>query len=295
MKKLKLRALGKRLPLCLLAIVFVAGAWARPGLPVDEKITPEHLIAKHLDSIGTAESRAAVTSRIATGSVVMTLRLGGSGQSQGKAVLASTGTRNLIGMGFATLQYSNETMAFDGKNVTVGQLGPGTRTPLGRFMLSFDIILKEGLLGGVLSSAWPLQDSRANDSRLKYAGTKKIDDRKVYVLNYAPRNTSLMNIGLFFDAESFRHVRTEYEKVVNAAMVTQNEASARQQETRYKLVEEFSDFKKEGALVLPHSYKLQLSINSQSGLLLQDWLLNLTHFTFNEQLDDKQFDATKQP
>jgi hypothetical protein len=76
-------------------------------------------------------------------------------------------------------------------------------------------------------------------------------------------------------------------------MVTQNEVAASQQETRYKMIEEFSDFKTEDALSLPHTYRLQLSISSQRGSLLQEWVLTLTQFAFNDVLDDKQFNVAK--
>ena len=265
------------------------------AIPLNDNITTETLIAKHLESIGSADARAAVRSRVTTGNVVSTVRLGGAGQLAGRAVLASTGNKSLIGMTFNDTKYSNENMAFDGKTVTVGQFTPGARSPLGQFLLSFDLVFKQGLLGGTLSSAWPLLDLRATNPKLKYAGVKKINNQPVCVLNYYPRDSSFLGITLFFDSETFQHVRSEYEKVVNAGMVTQNEASASQQETRYKMIEEFADFKKEGGLSLPHSYKIQFSVSNQRGSLLQDWAFTLTQFGFNEVLDDKQFNVAKKP
>lgn len=263
------------------------------AVPLNDDITIETLIARHLDAIGSAEVRAAVKSRIITGTVVSTVRLGGSGQLGGGAVLASTGNKSLIGMTFKDTKYSNENMAFDGKRVTVGQFAPGAHSPLGQFLLSFDMVFKQGLFGGSLSSAWPLLDLRVTNPKLKYAGAKKINDRQLRVLNYYPRDSSFLTITLFFDSETFHHVRTEYEKVVNAGMVSQNEVAARQQETRYKLIEEFADFRKEQELTLPHTYKVQLSISSQRGSLLQDWAFTLTKFAFNDVLDDKQFNVAK--
>jgi hypothetical protein len=134
---------------------------------------------------------------------------------------------------------------------------------------------------------------RVTNPRLKYAGTKKINNQQVCVLNYYPRDTSFLGITLYFDRETFQHVRTEYEKVVNAGMVTQNEVAASQQETRYKMIEEFSDFKTEAALSLPHTYRLQLSISSQRGSLLQEWAVTLTQVAFNDVLDDTQFNVAK--
>lgn len=275
------------------ALILLTCASVNTALPFNDNITTETLIARHLDSIGSAEARAAVRSRVTTGTVVSTIRLGGAGQLVGRAVMASTGNKSLIGMTFNDIKYSNENMAFDGKTVTVGQFTPGTRTPLGNFLLSFDMVFKQGLIGGTLSSAWPLLDLRVTNPKLKYIGIKKINNQQLCVINYYPHDSSFLGITLFFDAETFQHVRTEYEKVVNAEMVARNEMSASQQETRYKMIEEFSDFKKEDGLALPHTYKLQLSISSQRGSWLQDWAFNLTQFAFNNVLDDKQFNAAR--
>ena len=49
--------------------------------------------------------------------------------------------------------------------------------------------------------------------------------------------------------------------------------------------EEFSDFKVEGGLNLPHTYKFELSIQSEVRPALVDWTFTLNDFTFNEPLE----------
>src|SRR3954471_17635254 len=58
-----------------------------------DKMKPEEVVTKHLESIGTAESRAKIKNHIILGTAVGTFRVGGSGTSQGGAVMASQGTR----------------------------------------------------------------------------------------------------------------------------------------------------------------------------------------------------------
>jgi hypothetical protein len=262
------------------------------GSSFAQKLTAEDVVAKHLESLGSAEARAAVKSRVMQGSVLATVRIGGGGQLKGGAVMASQGRMSLIGIIFGTQDYGNEKMAFDGNRLTLGELRPGTRTRFGGFLLTHDIMFKEGLIGGSLSSAWPLLDLASRNPKLRYAGTKKLDGKQTYVIEYEPKNGGNLDIRLFFNAETFQHVRTEYTQEFAAPTVTRPELAASQQSTRLKFTEDFSDYKKEGVLILPHTYKMQLTFESEQNPLLQDWVLSLSQFLFNKELDVKQFDAT---
>lgn len=275
---------------CAVLLILIGARTATANAAAAEKITAEEVIAKHLESIGSAEARAAVRSRIIQGSVVATVRIGGSGQSKGGAVMASQGTMSLLGMIFGPQEYSNEKAGFDGRKLTLGELRPGIRTNLGGFFLTHDMIFKEGLLGGTLSSAWPLLDLPARNAKLKYEGTKKIIERLAYVLKYVAHSGGNLEIRLYFDTETFEHVRTEYQQDFPPPPVSRPQDAAQQKETHLKLTEEFSDFNSEGGVILPHTYKLQLSFDRSNNPLLQDWLLTLTQFLFNRPIDQKQFD-----
>lgn len=254
-----------------------------------QKLTAEDLVAKHLNSIGTPEARTATKSLVAQGSVIATIRIGGSGQSKGGAVMASQGGMSLLGLIFGTQEYSNEKVAFDGKNLQTGEWKPGIRTKLGGFLMTHDVMFREGLMGGTLSSSWPLLDLSKLKAKLKYTGTKKLDGRQTHVLTYEPARGGNVDIRLFFDAETFQHVRTEYQQDISAPAVTRPEDAARQQDTHLKLTEDFSDFRKEGALTLPHTYKIQLTFDTPKNALLQDWVLTLNQFLLNKELDKSQF------
>jgi len=257
-----------------------------------QKLTAEEVIAKHLESLGSAEARASVKSRVMQGTVLATVRIGGAGELKGGAVMASQGPMSLIGLIFGTQDYGNEKMAFDGNKLTLGELRPGTRTRLGGFFLTHDIIFKEGLIGGTLSTAWPLLDLPAHNPKLRYSGTKKINGRQTHVLEYEPRSGGNLDIKLFFDADTFQHVRTEYLQEFHAPTVSRPEIAAGQQGTRLKFTEDFSDYRQESGLTLPHTYKMQLTFESERNPLLQDWVVSLNQFLFNKQLDVKQFAAT---
>jgi hypothetical protein len=72
-----------------------------------------------------------------------------------------------------------------------------------------------------------------------------------------------------------------------------NEPSITQQQgdSVTRLVEEFTDFKEEGGLMLPHQYKITLSIESLSQRVLQDFVFKLAQFSFDQKIDASQFDV----
>lgn len=283
-----------KLAVSLLTIMALVAAFStasrRAGAA--DKIKAEEVVAKHLDSIGTPAARAAVKSRIIQGTTLATFRVGGSGTATASSVMASTGDRNLVSIVFNNPDYPFERMGYDGKRVTVGELKPGVRSRLGKFFQQYEMPLKEGLLGGVLSSAWPLYDMTGRSAKLKYAGTKEIDNRKVHVLEYDAKNDGGLKTRLYFDAETFRHVRTEYERRMIQQMPDQPSVTQQQGDAITRLTEDFSDFKEENGLMLPHTYKLALSIESNNSRIVQDWVFTLTTFNFNQTIADSEFDVS---
>lgn len=254
-----------------------------------DRLKPEELIAKHLQSIGTATARSSVATRIIAGTSQVIFRTPPPGQATGRAVMASEGNKSLIGMSFKSPVYPREELGFNGNSFIAAYVTPGIRSSLGGFLMTHDLIFKQGLMGGTLSSAWPLLDLNARGPQLEYAGTRKVGNRTLHELKYLPRGGSDLQIKLFFDQETFTHVRTEYERVIAAPTGDRAYANVQEREVRYKMVEEFSDFKKEGELTLPHTYKINLAVDSQNGTFLADWMITLTQFSFNQKIDPHSF------
>jgi hypothetical protein len=264
----------------------------------DNKLTPAEVVAKHLESIGSAEARARVHGVMIKGTCVITIRQGGNGQVGGQAIMASQGSLNLINMTFDSAAYPGDSLKFDGKKFTASQFRPGARTPLAQFFVDYDILFKEGLVGGALSSSWPLLDLQQKNPKLEYAGLKKIGGRQLHALKYTPRKGSDLKITLFFDAETFQHVRTEYEQTIFVTVQQRIQggggsapttSGARASNARINAYEEFSDFKPEGGLNLPHTYKFELAIQSETRPALVDWVFSLASFRFNEPMEAKEF------
>jgi len=257
--------------------------------PVADKVKPEELVAKHIEAIGTAEARNSSRSRIVAGTSIMNLKTGGRGNSTGAALLASQKEKVLLKAEFSSAGYPFEKIGFDGRKLHAKQYSPGVRSPLAEFFMSHETLFSEGLLGGTLSSAWPLLDLAARGPKLQYGGTDKIDGREVHKLKYMPREGSELKITIFLDAENFQHLRTEYERVIAAPMGGTPGASASMRETRYKLVEDFRDFRKEGGLTLPHTYTIQYSVSKLNNPIALDWTFTFSRFTFDYPIEEKQF------
>jgi hypothetical protein len=256
-----------------------------------DKMKPEEVVAKHLESIGAVETRASITKRIIAGEVKFkSLRSGGI-TSQGRAVLASDGLKHLLGMQFDNSDYPFDRFGFDGKNVTVAYIRPGIRSSLGGFFKTYDNILKLGLLGGTLSSSWPLADLSARDIKLDGSGTKKVEGKECYVVELRPKGGSDLTIKLYFDAQTFQHVRTGYERVISARMGNTPEQSARMRETRHTMYEDFSDYRKESGLMLPHAYRIYLAVDGNNGTNEHEWVFTLSRFSFNQKIDPASFNV----
>ncbi len=276
----------------LIAIAIISSL----SVEADNKMAPADVVAKHVESIGAAEARAGVKVAVIRGTVDLTVKAGGEGQSAGTVLLASQGNQNVVNMIFASGEPAIA-FAFDGNKTSVTQFRPGLHTPLEAFFAEHQEIVREGLVGSVLSASWPLLNVQQQNPKLEYAGVKKIEGRELHAMKYQPRKGSELKITLFFEKDTFRHVRTEYEQEVYASEQRRiagggglpPATGARQGTQHLKAVEEFSDFKPEGGLNLPHTYKFELEVQSTRRPILVSWLFNLNEFTFNGRVDASVF------
>jgi hypothetical protein len=273
--------------LSLVATIFCSFSFTAAD---DKKITPEELIARHIESIGSKEAIAAVKTRAVAGSVKTLNRLGKAGEIIGKGVFLSESPKLIYSMGFPSSQYPSEQMTFDGTTSATGFLPEGKRSNLSLFLSQQTLPLTEGLLGGTLSTAWSLLRLDQLKPRFEYKGVKKVNDRPLHVLNYRQRSGSPdLKVTLYFDATTFRHVKSEYKFTIPARIGVGNENSNMIQESYYLLTEEFDDFRAVDGLTLPYTHKMQLSVSASTGSLLMDWLLKVDAISHKEVFDDKSF------
>lgn len=255
----------------------------------DHKIEIPVLLSRHLESIGSATAREAVKSRFAAGTVKFIGRIGTTSNLEGTIGFVSLRPKTRYSVKFPTTDYPGEQLAFDGKKVDVGFLPAGRRSALSLFIQQQDLPLKDGLLGGVLSTAWPLMKDPV-PARLEYKGTRKIEGRLLHVVGYRQQKGSPdLKVTLFFDTETFRHIRTEYEFRIQPRLGIGPNQSNVFQESIYLLSEDFDDFRKVDGLMLPHKYKIQLSVQASASAVLMDWNFSLGQIAHNQPVEDNVF------
>ena len=178
-------------------------------------------------------------------------------------------------------------------------------------------MLREGLLGGVLTTAWPLLNLDDRKAKLTVEGLKKVDGEEVYDVRYRPHKSTDLEIHLYFDPRSHRHVETAYSYSVSQGLTSmdpsmQNSGSpfpgsdtipvggtgspetaqARQQQNRFRLVEKFSDFKTVDGVTLPTHYNIQFSQELQNGrTTLSEWDVKSLEVSNNAPVDARNFEV----
>jgi hypothetical protein len=290
-KNLNLSLEVKNMKIFKLSAFFVLFASLLSTTVFSQKMKAEDVLAKHLDSIGTAEARSTNTSRVVVGDANVKFLSQKNQPAQGRIVLASVGEKMFWGLNLNAADYPAEKFSYDGNRAKAGFVRAGTRSILGNFIISNNVILQESLLGGTLSTSWALLNIGNKKAKLSFNGTKKIDGKEVYVLGYSNKGGSDIDITLYFDKETFRHIRTEYKRTSSAGIGLSPEQSSGYSETRLKVIEDFSNFKTEKGLTLPHTYNLLYSISGQKGTTEIEWSFNLNEFAFNQNLADSTFDA----
>jgi hypothetical protein len=275
----------------LISLLALFVVFSAAGQAPAQKLSAEDVIARHLEAIGTAEARNNVKNQVAAGIVQFTVLREKTG-GEGKIVLASENNKLLYGMTFNMPTYPAETIIYDGKKSKIAFAVNNARSQFGDYVERYREILTEGLLGGTLSTGWSLRDLASRKAKVKLDGTKKINDREAYVLEYQPRKGSDVKITIYIDAENFQHLRTEYRRVISAIMGLTPNSSSQQREERHTMIEEFSNYKKVNDVNLPHSYRVYIMTDSSRGIREHEYRAEFAEFYFNQELDPASFNTS---
>ncbi len=297
----KPRAGIKHALLVMLACLVLLPGNAALLLAGGPKLTVDEVIAKHLDSLAPAAVRAAAKTRAIEGTASFVIKTGGQGYNdQGKCVLISEGWNFALGLRFPANDYPGERIVVNGAKFDVAKLNvSGERSPLGGLLNQDSEILHEGLFGGALSTSWALLEAREREAKLKYDGLKKVDGVELHRIAYVPKKANNgLEVFLFFDPQTFRHVKTLYRLEIQpgapegpTGIGSSHTGHLYTPNTRYKLEEDFSDFKTQDGWTLPTHWKIRYTWDPTSGqgTTVMDYEIVLQHIINNGAVDPKTF------
>jgi hypothetical protein len=262
-------------------------------------VKPEDIVARHLDSIGTTAARAACKTRLVRGLAEFKILVGGGGSGiPAQSGLVSDGRKSVWLVKLANSDYRGEQFVSDGDKVYIAATTANhRRSSFGEFVHSQNQIIREGILGGALTTAWALLNLDANKPKLTYNGEKKINGGEAYEIGYHSRKKDDLTIHLYFDKASYRHVMTTYSLTLGPGLaptaggpdITQ---SSKQKETRYMIEERFSDFKTAEGLTLPVKYAIHFTQELQNGTTeVYEWDIAADEISNNIGLDPKNFEV----
>lgn len=247
------------------------------------KLTAEEVVSKSLAAFASPQDRAAIKYLELTGTVKINAT-SAAFESNGTVLLTSEGNKVKFALTTPSKVYSSDQFVFDGKEVNVSRDPSGRRSPLGDFLWRV-ALLRDGLFGSVLSTAWPLYDTKPrNNGKLTYDGLKEVDGTNFHVLSYTSKNIAgTTKVKLFFDAASFRHIKTTYDYEVSIdgdgkiRSGSSGSIDANYRPAHYTLEETFSDFHQLGSYMLPLHEKLSLITDTGSG----NWFLDISYNNLN--------------
>jgi hypothetical protein len=256
-------------------------------------IKPEEVVAKHLEAIGTLEARKNIKSRVVQGPATYRIFSGGSGAIDGKCVIASEGVKTNYLFKLNASGYHGEQLISDGNRASVaGTYSDKTRSDFGDFVFAQNVMLREPLLGGVLTTGWPLLDLEGHKAQVHSEGIKRVDGQELIALRYRPKKGTDLDITLYFDPQTYRHVLTVYRASQQTGIGTDEISTARKVPTRYEIEERFSDFKVVDGLTMPSHYDLRFTLEKENGFTkATEWEVKTVNIMNNLSIDPRSFEV----
>jgi hypothetical protein len=279
--KANISSILRRLAAPYLLLVALATALAVvPSVAEEKKLAADELLQNHLASIGSPEARAKATSRLAEGRVVFSERIQHTLQLEGAAALLSRERKLRCEYKFGSPQYPGEQFVFDGQKQLIAMVDQTSRSQLGNFLFLQDEVLREGLWGGALSTAWPLLHAQEKGFSLKSIDMRKVDGSPLQEVTYVPKRRSQngdLVIKLYFDPETSRHVLTIY----TLTMLHGSAELSDPNQTTVIVEERFSDFRPVDGLTLPAHWNVRYRTEPQSRALEYQWDVTFQNIVHN--------------
>ncbi len=237
---------------------------------VDDTMTADELIQRHLESIATPKQLKALQSFALRGDCEYRILTGGSLTAPGMTQIVSKGEAYNILFQFQAGELGTTQYVTNGKK-TETRLSTGAQmNPLRNFMEGYGVLQTEGLLGGELTTAWSLLDLKKHKPKLSYEGLQEVDGRELHRLDYrVSKGGGAMQIRLYFEPKTFHHVLSTYEVRQSAPASSDPDQSSQQRVSRQRIEETFADFENLDGYTLPTTWTLLYSKSGNDAGVVQ--------------------------
>ena len=240
----------------------------------DDKLSGAEIISKHLAAVGGKEALAKLKSRIAIG----TARKDNDSAAP-MAVMSEAPNRVSAIYQF---QGFNWQLTYDGSRAIVRPLLTRANAPV---MHKYEDMLASGTMFNGISLYNALAQGESDNVRFEAKGMKKVKGRSAYSVEMKRGKEKAL---LYFDAETFMWVRTDYGSVqLTREMGTIT--GPKDQETTIDFYIETSDFKEVDGLKLPFKFEIVATAPILKQKSVGTIVTTIKEYRHNIPIDSKMF------
>jgi hypothetical protein len=267
-------------PVCLILLLLLGGFTVTAVAGNPQAPTAAEIINKHLAAVGGREALAKLKSRVAIGTVRK------ENEPEVKMAIVSE-SPNRVSAVYVFERFDWQ-MTYDGKKSFVrgGPPVPHDFTPI---QDKYNEMLASGLMFNSISLYNLLLDSESNGVKFEAKGTKKIKDRLAYVVEVKKAKVSAR---LYFDAETFMWVRTEYGRANVSQPIqpfTNESVNHSGDEMSVDFYFDTSDFREADGVKLPFKFEQVVTYpilkQKRAGTISG----TISEYQHNVQIDPKMF------
>jgi hypothetical protein len=255
------------------------GALSAAALALDDKdkLSAAEIISKHLAAVGGREALAKIKSRVAIGTAKKD-----ADAAAPMAVMSEAPNRVSAIYQF---QGFNWQLTYDGNKSIVRPQLAGANVPV---LHKYEDMLASGTMFNQISLYNVLLAGEAGNAAFEAKGIRKVRGRPAYTVEMKKADHKAL---LYFDAESFMWVRTDYGSVrmTRDMRAFTNAVESKDQESTYDFYVETSDFKPVDGVQVPFKFEVVATAPILKQKSVGSIVATISEYRHNIDIDPKMF------